>query len=64
MTLKIHFSEPLSCLQIIENTYEKIYQNTHSEIVNDFNDIGGDEGDVNLYLFNPLISVITYLKLA
>jgi len=25
---------------------------------------GGDEGDVNLYLFNPLILVITYLKLA
>ena len=29
--LNIHFSEPLRCLQIIENTYEKNNQNTHSE---------------------------------
>ena len=29
--LNIHFSEPLESLQRIENNYEKINQNTHSE---------------------------------
>ena len=29
--LNIHFSEPLKYLQLIENTYQKNNQNTHSE---------------------------------